>query len=156
MSRLLIASLSLLAAAVALSGCSGEAADTHPDQPVTKRRALFKEFTRTLEPMGMVARERQEYKAADFLDQALALKKLSTQPWPLFTADSNYPPTKARPEVWQKADEFKQAVQQYQQVVDELAQAAAGTDLDRIKASVNSVQKSCKASHDSFRKAGDV
>lgn len=155
MSRLLIASLSLLAASVALSGCSGEAADTHPDQPVTKRRALFKEFTRTLEPMGMVARDRKDYSASEFLDQALALKKLSVQPWPLFTADSNYPPTKARPEVWQKAEAFKQAVQQYQQEVDALAQAAAGTDLDRIKASVNNVQKSCKACHDAFRKAGD-
>jgi hypothetical protein len=33
----------------------------------------------------------------EFLAQALAFQKLSTQPWPLFTPDSNYPPTKASP-----------------------------------------------------------
>lgn len=151
MSRLLIASLSLLAATVALSGCSGEAADTHPDQPVTKRRALFKEFTRTLEPMGMVARERQEYKAADFLDQALVLKKLSTQPWPLFTADSNYPPTHAKPAVWSQPAEFKAAQQDYQVKVGELVNASQRGDLDAVKASINAVEKSCKACHTQFR-----
>ncbi len=51
---------------------------------------------------------------------------------------------------------FGSKAELWRAMVDELAQAAAGTDLDRIKASVNSVQKSCKACHDSFRKAGDV
>lgn len=152
MPRLLIASLSLLAATVALTGCNPEGPDNHPDQPVTKRRALFKEFTRTLEPMGLVSRDREKYTADAFLAQALALQKLSAQPWPLFTHDSNYPPTKANAKVWQQADAFKHAQLQYQQVVNELVQAAGGTDLDRIKASVNNVQKSCKTCHDSFRK----
>jgi cytochrome c556 len=152
MRKLLTASLSLLAATVALTGCSQEPPDNHPDQPVTKRRAVFREFTRTLEPMGLVARDRQTYNAASFLEQAQALKKLSVQPWPLFTADSNYPPTKAHPKVWQEADAFKQAQQQFQLSVEELAQVAAGTDLDRIKASVNKVQQSCKNCHDTFRK----
>lgn len=152
MPRLLIASLTLLAATIAVTGCSPEGPDNHPDQPVTKRRALFKEFTRTLEPMGLVSRDKRPYKDTEFLAQALALQKLSTQPWPLFTPDSNYPPTKASPKVWQQADEFKQAQLNFQQTVNELALAAAGTDLDRIKASVNNVQKSCKTCHDSFRK----
>jgi cytochrome c556 len=152
MSRLLIAILSLLAATVALTGCSQEAPDNHPDQPVSKRRAVFKEFTRTLEPMGMVARDRATYNAATFLTQAQALQKLSAQPWPLFTPDSDYPPTKADSKVWQQPAEFKTAQAQFQQVVDELAQAATGTDLDHIKTSVNNVQKSCKACHDAFRK----
>jgi len=152
MSKLLIASLSLLAATVALTGCSQEPADNHPDQPVTKRRVLFKDFTRTLEPMGLVARDRQTYNAATFLEQAQALKKLSSQPWPLFTADSNYPPTKAHPKVWEQADEFKQAQLQFQLATDALVQAAAGPDLDLIKSRVNKVQQSCKACHDTFRK----
>jgi cytochrome c556 len=152
MRKLLIASLSLLAATMALTGCSQEPPDNHPDQPVTKRRAVFREFTRTLEPMGLVARDRQTYNAAVFLEQAQTLKKLSVQPWPLFTTDSNYPPTKAHPKVWQEADAFKQAQQQFQLSVEELAQVAAGTDLDRIKASVNKVQQSCKNCHDTFRK----
>ena len=73
MRKLLIASLSLLAATMALTGCSQEPPDNHPDQPVTKRRAVFREFTRTLEPMGLVARDRQTYNAAVFLVQAQTL-----------------------------------------------------------------------------------
>lgn len=152
MRKLLIASLSLLAASVALNGCSQEAPDNHPNQPVSKRRAVFKEFTRTLEPMGMVARDRATYNASTFLAQAQALHKLSAQPWPLFTSDSDYPPTKADAKVWQQPDEFKKAQVQFQQVVDELALAATGTDLDHIRTSVNNVEKSCKACHDAFRK----
>ena len=118
----------------------------------SKRRALFKEFTRTLEPMGLVSRDKRPYKDAEFLAQALALQKLSTQPWPLFTPDSNYPPTKAKPAVWDKPGEFKEAQQSFEVQVAALVQAAKGTDLDAIKASVSQVQQSCKACHDSFRK----
>lgn len=152
MIRLLTLCLALLAATLTLTGCSQEAPDNHPDQPVSKRRALFKEFTRTLEPMGQVSRDRKDYKADEFLAQALALQKLSTQPWQLFTLDSNYPPTEASPKVWQQVDDVKQAQVAFQQEVHALAQAAAGTDLDRINASVNNVQKSCKTCHDVFCK----
>lgn len=141
-----------LLAVLALTACSGEAPDTHPDQPVTKRRAIFKDMVRTLEPMGMVARDRKDYNPAEFLASAQALQALSTRPWPLFTADSNYPPTHARPEVWQQVAEFKRAQDDFTGKVKVLAEAAAGNDLDRIKASVNQVQQSCKSCHDSFRK----
>lgn len=138
--------------ALALAGCNGEAPDTHPDQPVTKRRAVFKDMVRTLEPMGMVARERKDYQATEFLASALALQQLATRPWPLFTADSNYPPTHARPEVWTQAADFQLAQHTFTGRVDALVQAAQGQDLARIRAAVNDVQQSCKACHDSFRR----
>jgi cytochrome c556 len=69
-----LSSLSLvaIAAVFALTACN-EAIDTHPAQLVTKRRAIFKEFTRTLEPMGMVARDRKDYNPREFNVSALAL-----------------------------------------------------------------------------------
>jgi cytochrome c556 len=94
-----------------LVACMGEPKDTHPDQVLTKRRALFKQFTRTLEPIGLVAGARREYKADEFLAMAQDLEKLSGKPWVYFTADGNYPPTRSRPEVWSKAESFKQAQQ---------------------------------------------
>lgn len=140
-----------IAAAFALTACNDEPKDTHPDQPVTKRRAIFKQFTRTLEPMGMVARDRKEYNPREFNVSALELQKLSTQPWAYFTPDSNYPPTHAKPAVWQKATEFKVAQEKYQATVSQLVKAAQGGDLDVIRSSVNEVQKSCKACHNQFR-----
>lgn len=140
-----------LLVAFALCACNDEPKDMHPDKPVSQRRALFKQFTRTLEPMGLVARERKDYNPREFNIAALELQKLARQPWPLFTTDSNYPPTHAKPEVWQKAAEFKAAQDDYLTRVDQLVATAQGADLARIKDSVNAVQKSCKSCHTQFR-----
>lgn len=146
--------LTLLATTLTLllGACGGDPPDTHPDQPVTKRRAIFKEFTRTLEPMGMVARERKDYNPRELNISALALAKLADQPWAYFTPDSNYPPTRATPAVWEKAADFQTAQTDYQRHVRDLVQAAQGDDLTRIKASINAVQESCKSCHQQFRK----
>lgn len=143
--------LPLLACAVLLGACSDRVKDTHPQQLVSKRQALFKQFTKTLEPMGLVARERQDYVKADFLASAVALQELSSQPWAYFTADGNYPPTRAKPEVWSQAAEFKKAQDTYLAAIDTLVQRAGSAELPAIRASVEAVQKSCKSCHDQFR-----
>ncbi len=140
-----------IAAVLVLSACS-EAQDTHPDQPVTKRQAIFKQFTRTLEPMGMVARDRKVYNASEFKASALELEKLATQPWTHFTPDSNYPPTRAKPAVWTQGAEFKQAQQDFQVKVGQLARASEGDNLEIIRTAVLDVQASCKTCHNQFRK----
>ena len=151
MSKLFLLLLSGLVATITLSGCTGEAKDTHPEQLVTKRRAVFKQFTRTLEPIGLVARGRKDYNPREVNASALELQKLAQQPWALFSADSNYPPTHAKPEVWQKAAEFKQAQEQYLATVSQLVKAAEAGDLEHIKPAVSAVEKSCKSCHDQFR-----
>lgn len=140
-----------LASLLSLSACSGDAKDTHPDQLVTKRKAIFKQFTKTLEPMGMVARGRKDYNPREFNINALELQKLTSQPWPLFTADSNYPPTLAKPAVWEKSAEFKLAQDKFQATIASLVQASQGSDLDGIKTAVDGVQRSCKSCHEQFR-----
>lgn len=141
----------LLACAVLLSACSDRVKDTHPEQLVSKRQSLFKQFTKTLEPMGLVARERQDYVKADFLASALALQELSKQPWVYFTADGNYPPTRAKPEVWSKSGEFRQAQDSFLTSVNKLVDVSGSADLPAIRASVEAVQKNCKSCHDQFR-----
>jgi cytochrome c556 len=125
---------------------------THPAQLVTKRRALFKQFTRTLEPMGMVARDSKAYNPREFKESALELEKLATLPWGYFTPDSNYPPTHAKPAVWLQASEFKQAQENYQATVSQLMQAAEGGNLEAIRTAVTGVQYGCKTCHNQFRK----
>lgn len=141
----------LLACAFLLSACSDRVKDTHPEQLVSKRQSLFKQFTKTLEPMGLVARERQDYVKADFLASALALQELSKQPWVYFTADGNYPPTRAKPEVWSKSGEFRQAQDSFLTSVNKLVDVSGSADLPAIRASVEAVQKNCKSCHDQFR-----
>lgn len=146
-----IALITLIAATALLGACSDRAKDTHPQQLVSKRQAIFKKFTKTLEPMGLVARDRQDYVRAEFMASALALKELSSQPWPYFTADGNYPPTRAKPEVWSQAGEFKQAQDSFLANVNKLVDVSGSADLPAIRASVQAVEKSCKSCHDQFR-----
>ena len=151
MSKFLSMSVLAIAATVTLTACNDTPKDTHPDQLVTKRIAIFKQLTRTLEPMGLVARERQDYNRREFNLSALELEKLSTQPWAYFTPDGNYPPTHAKADVWQKPAEFKAAQDQYLATVSALVKAAEGGDLAIIRPAVNEVQKSCKSCHNQFR-----
>ena len=134
-----------------LVACLEPAKDTHPDQVLTKRRALFKQFTRALEPIGLVASGRQEFKQAEFLSMAQDLEKLSTKPWVYFPPDGNYPPTHARPAVWSKPEAFKLAQDQYQGAVHQLVLAAQNGKLEGVQLAVDHVTNSCKACHKDFR-----
>jgi cytochrome c556 len=142
----------LLATLLGLAACSEAPKDTHPEQLVSKRQALFKQFTRTLEPMGVVARDRQPYQPDALLAQALELQRLASQPWPLFRPDGNYPPTKALAKVWDEPAAFEQAQRRYIARVDALVEAAKGRDIAIIRPAVNEVELACKACHDSFRR----
>jgi cytochrome c556 len=138
-------------AASLLVACSDAGKDTHPDQLVTKRQAIFKKFTKALEPMGLVARERNEYVKAEFVANAQALQELSKQPWVYFSAEGNYQPSRAKSEVWTQPADFKKAQTNYLTAVDQLVEVSGSADLPKIKAAVDEVQKSCKTCHDQFR-----
>lgn len=139
----------VLVAVLGLSACGHE--DTHPGQPVTKRKLVFKQMLRTLEPMGLIVRGKNSYDSAQFLQLATKLQSLSTQPWQYFTPDSNYPPTRAKPDVWNKPAEFKQAQQKLIAATDQLANVAKSGNLDTIRPAFGAVESSCKACHQQFR-----
>lgn len=143
--------LTVITASLALTACSGEPQDTHPDQPVTKRKAVFKQMLRTLEPMGMVVRERENYNSQAFLSDAKKLKQLASEPWAHFTPDSNYPPTRAKPEVWQQPDDFTHARQKLEESTEKLLKAAESGNMALIRPALNSVEESCKSCHQQFR-----
>ncbi len=141
----------LIVSSLVISACSDAAKDTHPKQLVSQRQAIFKKMTKTLEPMGLVARERQDFVKAEFMASALALQELSRQPWVFFSADGNYPPSRTKPEAWSQAAEFKQAQDVYLAKVDQLVRVSDGVDMNALRTAVDAVQKSCKACHEQFR-----
>ncbi len=150
--RRLLRFAGVLAVTLGLAACSEAPKDTHPEQLVSKRQALFKQFTRTLEPMGLVARDREPYQPNALLAQAQELQRLATQPWPLFTPDGNYPPTKALAKVWEEPAAFEQAQRLYITRVDALVAAAQGRDVAVVRKAVNDVELACKSCHDGFRR----
>ncbi len=145
--------LTLTALSLLATACSDSAGDTHPQQLLSQRRAVFKQFTGALEPLGLMARDRKPWDTAAFKAGALELQRLSTLPWPFFTADGNYPPTRAKPAVWAQPAEFKQAQDDYLAAVAALRAAAEGGGAAAGRPAVEQVEKACKACHDRFRNA---
>ena len=141
----------LIGACLVLAGCGASKADTHPGQPVTKRRDLLHETMRTFEPMGIVVRGKNPYVAADFLALAEKLQTLSTQPWAYFPPGSTYAPSRAKPAVWQQPAQFKQAEDTYIKAVSSLTEAAKTGNLDQIRPAYARVSESCAACHKAFR-----
>lgn len=137
--------------ALALTACSSEVPDTHPDQPVTKRQQAFKAMLRTFEPMGTMLKDRR-YDADAFARLANELASLREQPWSHFGPDTNYPPTKALAAVWDKPAEFEQRRQSFIEASDRLIAAAAARNEADARSTYAAVQDSCKACHSDFRR----
>ena len=149
--RLVLYGLAVSLLCLGLTACFEPIKDTHPDQVLTKRRALFKQYTRAMEPIGLIASGRKEFKQDELLAMVQDLEKLSTKPWVYFPADGNYPPTHAKPAVWSEPDAFKKAQEKYQVSVHELLLAAQGGKLESVQRAVDAVTNSCKACHKNFR-----
>lgn len=141
----------LAGSVVLLAACGGPPPDTHPNQVLTKRVQIFKQLNRAMEPIGHVAQGAKPYQRAEFLVMAQDLEKLSTKPWPYFTPDGNYPPTRAKPEVWSQPDAFRLAQDSYLAEVRQLVQAASAGDLPAIRSATDRIGRSCKSCHEKFR-----
>ena len=143
---LLIAALS----AFILTACGGEPADTRPGQPVSARRAAFKKILLAFEPMGIALREKQ-YDADRLIAQAGELGQVKDGPWRHFGADTNYPPTRAKPSVWSEAERFAANRDAFLLAVDRLILAAASRDEKKVATAYDAVHDSCRSCHKSFK-----
>lgn len=133
-----------------LSACGGEVEDTRPGQPVAHRRAAFKALLRAFEPIGVMMRT-QEYDAAAFARHVAEVKTLRDDPWQYFLPDTNYPPTKAKPEVWSDTARFEADRDTFLKATDRLLEVAGTPDKDVAKAAFEAVQNACSDCHKAFK-----
>ena len=148
MFRVVLSSLFLL---LTVTACSGPVEDTRPGQPVKQRQEAFKAMLRSFEPMGTMLKDKR-YDADAFARMADEFSRLRDQPWAHFGADTNYPPTKAKPAVWEKPAEFEQRRQEFTAATERLLAAAAARNEAEARSTYAAVQDSCKACHNDFRK----
>jgi cytochrome c556 len=140
----------MLLSVLILSACGGEAKDTRPGQPVAHRRAAFKAILRATEPMGVMLRE-NDYNAKRFQALAGQLMSLRNEPWGYFKPDTLYPPSKAKPEVWTKADKFAADKKAFFDATDKLEAVAGTTDPIEAAHAYNAVRETCRNCHDEFK-----
>ncbi len=139
-----------LALPLLLTAC-GEPADTHPDKPVTQRRAAFNTILKAFEPMGMMLRDNR-YDADAFLQSAEKLEAAKEGPWRHFTADSNYRPTKATDKVWSDAARFETERQSFLAATGKLLEAARSKDEAKVRPAYEAVHDACRSCHKTFKK----
>lgn len=132
-----------------LTAC-GEPEDTRPGQPVTQRRAAFKEILKSFEPMGLQLRN-QRYDAKQFSILANNLNKAKEGPWAHFGPDTNYPPTKAKAAVWSEPEKFETSRQSFFKAAEALVVAAESHDLKQIKLAYETLHDTCRTCHKSFK-----
>ncbi len=82
-----------------------------------------------------------------------AIANLSKEITALFPEGSDFgdTPTRAKPEVWEKWDDFKKAADASAKAANEFAQAAGSGNKEAIGAKFQALGKSCKGCHKDFR-----
>lgn len=143
--RLLLAALLPLL----LTAC-GEPADTHPDKPVTHRRAAFQKILHAFEPMGVQMRK-GPYDAKKFLAHASELASVKEGPWSYFGPDTNYPPTHAKAALWTEPERFASERQNFIKAVDKLLLAAESRDEQQVRPAYEAVHDTCRSCHKAFK-----
>ncbi|HWP59334.1 MAG TPA: cytochrome c [Candidatus Acidoferrales bacterium] len=69
----------------------------------------------------------------------------------LFPKGSTSDKSRAKAEIWEKWDDFKNNAAQLKKSSSELAEAAAAKDEARVKARLDDVSKACSSCHKTFR-----
>ncbi|MBF0804602.1 MULTISPECIES: cytochrome c [unclassified Neisseria] len=133
----------------AQAAASGSASG--PEEAVKEREKLMKSFKEDVGTMGKMVKGETPYDAAAFQAAADSLATNADKPWEHYTPESANEESEAKPEVWSKPDEFKQAVETFTTAAAALKTAAASGKLDDVKKPFGEVGRSCKACHDTFR-----
>ncbi|MDR3213136.1 MAG: cytochrome c [Azoarcus sp.] len=130
------------------AACSPTVEDTRPGQPVKHRQEAFKALLRASEPIGLMLQNGQ------FSPERLAalgetLAKAGEAPWNFYGPDTDYPPSKSRPEVWNEPEKFAAERQRFIAAAATLRSAA---DAGAAQAAYDEMRARCKSCHNAFRR----
>jgi cytochrome c556 len=131
-----------------LIACNPTVEDDRPGQPVKHRQAAFKALLRASEPVGVMLRDGQ-FSAERLATLGETLSRASEAPWLYYGPDTDYPPSKSRPDVWRQPEKFAAERQRFLAAVEALRAAA---DERAAQAAYDDVRARCKSCHDAFRR----
>lgn len=140
----------ILAGAIALGATASVSADQFEDA-VNYRKAAFSLMKANFGPMGAMVEGKMPFDKDVFARRAANLSALADMPWEHFIEGSDMGETKAKPEVWSKAADYKAEVDKFESAVAELAVVAKSDDQKAIKAAFGATAKTCKSCHDDFK-----
>ena len=136
-----------------LGGFSGgaQAEMSREDYAIKFRRGGYTVLGWYYGPLYRMAKGEMPYDKATFLRNAEYLAVLSKLPKDGFIPGSDKGDTKAKPEIWTKREQFKEANDRLENESARLAELAKGGNFDGIKEQFGKVQKTCKSCHEDFK-----
>lgn len=115
------------------------------------RKASFTVMGAHFGRLGAMANGRLAYDAAAAAANADIVAAMGKLPWAAFGEGADKGDTRAKPEIWIEAGQYKKAADNMQAAVAQLNTAAKVGDLESLKAAFGPSAATCKACHDDFR-----
>ena len=142
--------ITLMAAALGLTACSGPADD--PD--IKARQDSMKSWGDAMGVMGDMVKSPDTFDAAIFQEQAAFLAEDASSPWSHFANQESM--GNATEAVWTNANGFSAESDNFQKVTAELnAAAQTATSASDVQPAFGAVGASCKSCHTEFRVANN-
>lgn len=151
MKKLLLIAMATLALGACSGGQQQTQADTNPGPNSQMRSTTFKKLGGAMHPIGDVIQGKQAFDAEDMKAKAAAFEAAAQEPFKHFAKDTTGTDGKARPEVWQKPEEFKAAEEKFLKDVKAFNEAAQTGDFDKVKQAFGPAASNCKSCHDAFK-----
>ncbi|MEP3276729.1 MAG: cytochrome c [Stappiaceae bacterium] len=120
------------------------------DDPVKARQESMKQVGAATGAMGKMVKGEIDYDAAAAEKAMTQIRDAAEKFADKFPEGSDQGKTEAAPKIWEDKEGFKTATAKLHKDADG-AIAAAGTDLDSLKASFGKVASNCKSCHETYR-----
>jgi cytochrome c556 len=142
----------LAVAALAAASASLALAQQKPEEEIRYRQSVMNVIGRAMGPMGAMAQGKAPFNAAVAQKNSALVDTMLGLPWESFGPGTDKgAPTKADTKIWKETAKFKEAAENSQKAVANLAAAAKTGDEGKFKAAFGEVGKACKACHDNYR-----
>jgi len=124
-----------------------------PEDAIQYRKSVMFLIAQHVKRMGAVVQGKSDFNKDEFSTDADVVEMLSTLPWKAMTAPGTEKgDTTVNSAVFEKEEQFREAVQTFETAAAKLAAAARSGDLNAAKAQFGRLVQNCKACHSEFRK----
>ncbi len=141
----------IIGSILCISAC-GVAAQAKPEDVIKFRKGAYQVIGWHNATLARMIKGEMPFDAAEFARNAEIIAVMSNVVPNAFVAGSDKGETRAKPEIWSDAANFKKAVDSFRAEATKLAQVSkTATTLDQVRSQYAATTKTCGACHDNFR-----
>jgi cytochrome c556 len=127
------------------------AAQRKPEDVIKFRKGAYQVMGWYMSPMGQMVKGQQPFDQNAFVRNATIVEQMSRVVTDAFAPGSDKGDTRARPEIWQQPEKFKEALERFQAEATKMTEVSKQGNPDQIRSQFGTLAKSCSHCHDQFR-----